>query len=180
MWSFVLRRMAEGAIGTAVLSLCLAYGQNTVSSSTHPLYRNRAFDFDVAVPPGVIYTRTLPPNPDHGLGITLKNRTKLWVDASYTDSSSTEQEAEKQIAGCRVEDKRPTTLGRMPAVLMRFSCAATPYDAAYSEELVLSVYQSQNRSPVCYQVGVRKDGGGTTSQEDDLFKKLVAGFSVPK
>ncbi|HXE62195.1 MAG TPA: hypothetical protein VN519_01570 [Bryobacteraceae bacterium] len=177
MWRHVLKRACEVITGIAVLT-SPGYSETAVSSSAHPLYRNRVYGFSVAIPPGVTYTRTQPPNPDHGLGITLKDQAKLWVDASSTESSSTGEEAEKQTVGCRVEEKKPAKLGRLSAVLVRFSCDATRYDPAYSEQLILSVDQGKDRAPTCFQIGVRRDGGRTTPQEDELFRKLVAGFSI--
>ena len=130
-------------------------------------------------PFGAAYTRTMPPNPDHGLSITMNDQTRLWVDVSYTDSSSSEEEARKQIAGCRVEENRSTMLGRMPAILVRFSCGDNEDVSAYREQLVLSVRLGKNRSPICYQIGMKTNGATSTRQADELFKELVAGFRSP-
>jgi hypothetical protein len=130
----------------------------------------------VKLPPGVTYTRTLPPNPDHGFGIGLLGQGKLWVDASYTDSSSTTEEAKVQSAGCHIEEKRAAKLGNRPAVALRFSCPASADGAGYTELLVLTVYREGDRSPVDYQIGMRADARGL-SQNKELFEKIVAGFN---
>jgi hypothetical protein len=166
-------------LGVAMLTTDAAHAQ-TLSSSTHPIYRNRVYDFEVSVPPGVTYERTTPPAPDHGLLVTLNNQTQLWVDASYADSSSTEKEANRYIAGCRVEDKRSTLLGRLPAIMLRFSCDANAYSGAYREQLVLSVRLKKGRSPIRYQIVLRTNGATITPQEDELFRKLAAGFRFAK
>jgi hypothetical protein len=169
-----------------VTAMCLgtfpssnAVAQVSLKSSDQPLYENHAYGFRVKLPPGVTYTRTLPPNPDHGFGVSLLDRGKLWVDASYTDSSSTDEEAKTQSAVCRVEETRPTGLGSRPAVALRFSCPASADGEAYWELLVLTVYQEGNRSRVDYQIGMRTDVRGL-SQNRELFDKLVTGFSFEK
>jgi len=103
----------------------------------------------------VTYTRTLPPNPDHGFGVILKSQAKLWVDSSYTDSSSTEEEADRQSAGCRVEERREAKLGSRAALVIYLSCPGNAYGEAYEEILVLTVYRERSRSPVDYQIGMR-------------------------
>lgn len=169
-----------GAIGVVTLTVWVGHAQTTLSSSSHPIYRNHVYNFEVTVPSGVTYTRTMPPNPDHGLGITLDNRAQLWVDASLVDSSSTEEQAKNLTAGCRVEEKRSATLGKMPAIMMRFSCDANADASGYIEQVVLSVSLRKNRSPICYQVGIRTNAAAISAQEDKLFGELVAGFRSAK
>jgi hypothetical protein len=176
MRRFVLSVIRNAAFGIWMVAPYLAYSQTSIASSARPLYVNRAYDFSVFVPPGVTYTRTLPPNPDHGLGITLRGQTKLWVDASYTDASSSDEEARKEAEGCRIQERRLETLGGMSAISLGFWCDATAYGGAYEERLVLSVHRGKDRSPICYQVGMRTGARRTTSQENDFFRKLVAGF----
>jgi len=167
-------------LGTGLLAALAAYGQTSLNSSANPVYANHVYGFQVTLPPGVTYTRTLPPNPDHGIGIALPDRTKVWVDASYTDSSSTEEEAGKQAADCRVEQKKETSLGSLSALLIRFSRHASADERAYEGQFVLSVYRSDHRAPVCYQIGIRATNGRISAQADDLFWKLVAGFSLSR
>jgi hypothetical protein len=67
----------------------------------------------------------------------------------------------------------------MPAMLVYFSCDASAYDGAYDEQLVLSVRLRKNRSPICYQIGMRTTVG-PTEQGGELFGKLASGFGYIK
>src|SRR5262245_11521111 len=120
MW----HRFANTIVKSFVLSglVCMAWAQSTVSSSKQPFYRNHAYGYVLKLPPGVRYTKTVPPNPDHGVGISLEQNVELWVDASYTDSSSTEEEANLQTGGCKLVQQRQAKLGRQDALEVRFSC----------------------------------------------------------
>lgn len=179
MWRLLLTALGAALLGMCVTCSYAAPAQNSLDSSSHPLYTNRAYGFKVVLPPGLSYTRTVPPNPDHGLGIQI-DHTKFWVDASYTDSSSTEEEAKRRSQGCRIEEKRSALLGNRPGIAMRLSCGANAYTGAYEESLVLVVYKGKDRSPVDYQIGVRTDGPRITSQDERTLGKLEAGFSFLK
>jgi hypothetical protein len=166
----------------SVLSICMqvligAYGQISLSSSTHPLYINRVYDFKVSLPTNVIYTRTQPPNPDHGFAIVLPGLTQLYVDASYTESSSTEEEIKWMIKGCQLKEKQSTTLGGIPAVQMFFSCDATATNKSYEKRVVLSTRKRNHRSPICYKIEMRTYDKKAATYEEELFMKLVTGFS---
>jgi hypothetical protein len=174
-------RVAFGVLLTVgLMTEFEAHGQTSVDSSKHAIYSNHVYDFQVAVPPGVTYTRTLPPNPDHGIGVESSDHNKLWVDASYTESSSTDEEASKQSADCNVEQQQMTSLGGMPALLIHFSCAASSAEKAYEEKLVLLVHRAEHRAPVCYEIGIRATERKISSRADELFEKLVASSSFPK
>jgi hypothetical protein len=164
-------------LGLSPVTALELYGQTSVSSSKHPIYINHVYNFRVTVPPGVTYTRTLPPNPDHGIGIEMHDQTKLWVDASYTESSSIEEEISKESADCKVEQQQSISLGSMPAVQVNFSCTASSNEKAYEEKLVLLVHRSEHRSPVCYEIGMRATDGMISARADNLFNKLIVTFS---
>ncbi len=173
-----MRRHALKGFYGALMGMCLhlcSAGQ-TLHSSQHPLYVNRAYRFQVVLPPGVTYERSLPPNPDHGFGVDLPGGTRLWANASYTDSPSTEDEVSRQTDGCSVEEDRPATLGTRTARALRFSCPATSYGAAYRERLVLSVARLSGRSPICYQGAVRTSDAKMYPAASRLFDEVVAGF----
>lgn len=168
-------------LASIVLELALPLcGQARVNSSTHPVYRNFSYGFEIALPPNLIYERTQPPNPDHGLGITVNDNTQVWVDSSYTDSASTQEELEKQVEGCQIKDKRSTMLGGIPAMLVHFSCPSTEYEKAYDEQLALAVRHKKKRSPISYQIGRRTTGVNTDSTGEELFQKLMMAFKYLK
>jgi len=162
--------------GIAYLTSAVICSQTVFDSSTHPQYKNRVYEFEVELPPHLKYERTMPPNPDHGIGIDLSDSTKLWVDASYTDSSTAEEDMKTLTAGGQVTENKPALLGGKPAILAAFSCAADAYDKAYQERLVLSVRRKPNRSRTCFQIGIRTYIGSITAQENELFEKLIQGF----
>lgn len=168
--------LIASSLGILSLPSMIAMAQSAVKSSEQPLYQNQPYGFRVKLPPGLTYTRTLPPNPDHGFGIELVGRGKLWVDASYTDSSSTSEEAKIQSAGCHTEETRATKLGNRPAMALRFSCPPSADGAGYIELLVLTVHREGDRSPVDYQIGMRADAR-SLSQNKELFEKIITGFS---
>ena len=178
----VLRLVPVLVFAVAPLSSHSADLRMFLSSAKRPLYSNRVFDFSVALPPGVIYSVAIPPNPDHGLNVLRNDNAVVWVDASYTDSSSIEQEVQKQTAGCRIEFTKPVKLGKLPAILLRFSCDATAHDSPWSEQVVLSVKQYANLPSICYQVGIRRHAWRSTFKEDNdyPFENLIAGFSGPR
>jgi hypothetical protein len=176
MQRYLLTIVIAMCLGVFWLSSSHAAAQANVKSSDQPLYKNHVYGFRVKLPSGVTYTRTLPPNPDHGFGIKLKAQGKLWADASYTDSSSTKQEAKMQSSGCNVEQRQPIKLDNRPAIALRFSCPAGADGDAYEELLVLTVYREGDRSPVDYQIGMRTSVPETLSQNREFFDKIVAGF----
>ncbi len=179
MWRFLLRA-SRACIVLFVLSACMALAQTSLNSSVEPIYRNHVHGYAVELPRNLIYTRTVPPNPDHGFGVLLDGDTKLWVDASYTESSSTKEEANTQSSGCRIKDRRPSKLGSRAALSLRFSCPANAYGAAYEEILVLTVFREVDRSPVSYQVGMRASTPAVLSKNMALFHDIVAGFQFEK
>jgi hypothetical protein len=152
--------------------------QGSIESSVQPVYTNQVYDFEVRVPPGFLYNRTIPPNPDHGFAIDLRDQTTVWVDASYTESSSTDEEVKRLTSGCRIEKRQPQMLGTMPALLIHFSCPARPSAAAYREHLVVSVHNQAHRAPIRFEIGVMAKGKRIGASEDDLLMKLVAGFRL--
>jgi hypothetical protein len=177
----ILIRVIFGAVlGVGLLTAFAAYGQTSLSSSKYPTYVNRSYDFQVVLPPGLTYTHTVPPSPDHGIGIDLNDQTKIWLDASYTDSSTTDEEAGTVSADCKVKQRRRALLGSMPALVIRFSCAANGTEKPYEEQLILSIHRSAHRAPICYEIGIRATNARISAQAEDLFTKLVAGFSRPK
>ena len=54
-----------GATACTFLLLCSGFQAQPLSSSKHPLYVNRAYEYQVSLPRGVTYERSQPPNPDH-------------------------------------------------------------------------------------------------------------------
>lgn len=170
--------MRRFLLGPAVLLVALsaASAQVTISSTAQPTYRNRAYAYQVKLPPGVSYTRTSAPNPDHGFSVPLKEGAVLWVDATYTDFSSTGEEANSQSAGCEVHDRRQSRLGDREAVRIRFSCPANAYGPAYEEVLVVSLLRIGDRALTSYKVAMR---GKVLDSSDDmkLFDAIVAGFT---
>jgi len=176
-------RHIPGIAGAAVVFLCslvCSSAQTAVSSSTEPVYRNGPYGYLLRLPPGVTYSRSVPPNPNHGIGLSLGDNKRLWVDASYTDSASTGDEAKLQTAGCQLEDRKSSPLGGHPAVVIRFSCPASPSGGSYYEVLILAVLRVGNRSPVDYQIGMRAGNRAALSRNMALFDKIVAGFSLEK
>ncbi len=177
MQRFFLIAVSGVFLGVCSQSVLDANAQATLESSAHPLYENRAYGFRVRLPRGVTYTRTVPPSPDHGIGITLQEQGRLWVDASYTDSLSTDDEATILSAGCRVQKRQPSMLGNQPALVLRFSCPAN--GRAYEELLVLTVHKQGDRSLADYQIGLRTDASGMLKNRR-LFDEIVAGFSFQR
>ena len=123
-----------------------------------------------------MYDRTLPPNPDHGFGVMLQSRVQLWVDASYTEFSSSQEEADRQTSGCHIEDKRQVQLGQQPAISLRFTCPASLGESAYTEFLILTVYRVGDRSPAVYEVGLRLKGTKVVLREKKVFDMIAGGF----
>lgn len=157
-------------------SFVIAGAKSAVESSSQAVYENHAYGYRVRLPPGVKYTHTAPPNPDHGLGMDLQGRGRLWVDASYTDSASTDEEVSLQTSGCHVEDRHATKLGGQPAIALRLSCPASSGSGAYQELLVLTVYREGDRSTVDYQVGLRVPDAEKFTEHRALFDKVLSGF----
>jgi hypothetical protein len=134
----------------------------------------------VKLPPNLRFTRTSPPNPDHGIGIVASSGEKLWIDASYTDASATNEEADNLSKGCAVKQRQPITLGGEPGIALAFSCPATESDEPYSEFLILAVRAVGDRSPADYQIGVRAKRDADLSNGTSIVRKLAAGFSFLK
>jgi hypothetical protein len=155
---------------------CIAGAQTSASSSDRPIYRNHPYGYVVKLPPGITYTRSIPPNPNHGFSVVLHSGDRLWVDASYTDSPSNEEESGVITSGCHLEDKRTTTLDRQAALALRFTCPATADQSAYTELLTFTVHRQGDRSPTDYQVGLRVYGASIPVMEKALFNGLIAGF----
>jgi hypothetical protein len=157
-----------------------AVAQASVNSSDRPIYHNFPYGYVVKLPPDITYTLTVPPNPNRGIGVDQQGANKLWVDASYTDSFSNDDESALVTTGCHLDTKRITTLGRQAALALRFACPATANEGAYTELLTFTVYSQGDRSPADYQVGLRVYGTGIPAKKKALFDTLVAGFSFEK
>ena len=156
------------------------WAQISVKSTDHPVYDNRPYGYTVTVRRNRTYTRTSPPNPDHGFGIDLRSGNKLWVDASYTDSSSNKEEAAVITTGCRIDDKHTARLGGRIALSLRFVCPASADQQAYTEVITLVVHRQGDRSRANYQVGLRVYGEDVPTMEQALFDKVVDGFRFVK
>jgi hypothetical protein len=171
-----------------LVAVCLIYfwfasglwAQTSIKSSDRPVYDNRPYGYMVTLPRDLTYTRTSPPNPDHGVGIDLRSRDKLWVDASYTDSSTNEEEAAVITTGCRIDDKRTSTLGGRIALSLRFTCPASADQKAYTELVTLVIHRQGDRSPADYQVGLRVYGSDVPTEERTLFDRVVVAFRFTK
>lgn len=168
------------SVASFVLFSCAVLAQTTVNSSVQLVYRNGAFGYVIKLPPGMTYSRSTPPNPDHGFGVSLEGNVKLWVDASYADSSSTENEVNTQSGGCRVENRGLSKLGGRAALSIRFACPANAYSGTYEEMLVLTILREPGRSPVDYQIGMRANTPEDLSRNMAVFGKIVAGFRFEK
>ena len=152
------------------------WAQVSVKAIDRPVYTNRPYGYVVTVPRDLTYTRTSPPNPDHGFGVDLQGGNKLWVDASYTDSSSKEDEAVIITTGCRVGEKRTAVLGGRAALSIRFTCPAGKDGSAYTELVTFAVHSQGDRSSADYQVGLRVYGSDISFEEKMLFGKIVDAF----
>jgi hypothetical protein len=150
------------------------------SSTSEPLYISRSFGFQVALPPGLTYGKTAPPNPDHGFNVLLESNSMLWVDASYTDAGSTGREASVRARGCIVRSLERVHLAERPALKEYFSCPANIYGTGYEEVLMVAVVRSKDRSPVAYQVGMRASNDDVLVQNKALFEEVVKGFRFEK
>lgn len=175
-----MRRFLLAVVVSTLLSPASPQSAIELHSSAHPVYRNRAYGYEVKLPPGLTFTRTSPPNPDHGIGIVAPDGRKLWVDASYTDASSTGEEADNLSKGCEVKQRDPATLGGESGIALRFYCAGNAYGEAYSEFLVLVVHSEGDRSAADYQIGVRANGDADSLAQIAVVRKLAAGFSFVK
>ncbi len=144
------------------------------------VYRNENYGYMVMVPPSVNIRRSAPPNPDHGFEVTSNVASKVWVDASYTDSATTSEEASRQTDGCHTHEMLPAILGGKDAIQLRFSCPSTPNESAYTQFLVLTVQKRGDRSPAMYEVGVRADSNSLPTRDIEIARRLVAGFSFAK
>jgi hypothetical protein len=144
------------------------------------IYRSENYGYDVTIPISIKIRRAVPPNPDHGFEIISASPAKLWVDASYTESATNLEEAERQADGCHPIEKRQTSLGGKPAIEIRFSCPGTPSEPGYTEFLVLTVQKQGDRALSTYEVGVRADLGRLSRRDIELARKLVSGFSFTR
>ena len=168
--------VCAGVLLGAAPGLGLRAHQAAPSPSGKPLYVNREYGFSVRVPPNLKYDRTMPPNPDHGFGITLAEHEKLWVDASLTESPSIGPEVDRVVEGCHVQRKQKTLLNGHPATSLQVECPATAYNGAYEERVVLVDITMPGRSPILYQVGLRTDAGRNSAAGVKAFEQVVAGF----
>ncbi len=177
-----MRRLTVAGFWLLQFGLCnyvfRCEAQVFVSSSNHPVYVNRVYGFQVRLPSELNYRRTTPPNPDHGFTVQRPDSEKLWVDASYTDATSTKEEVTKQTEDCSVEERRQVTLGGMVATSLHFHCPANAYHEAYEERIVLTVRIVADRSPVRYQICLRTASGLIDTEGVNLFNKIVQGFRM--
>lgn len=134
----------------------------------------------MALPSGVTYSKSVAPNPDHGIGIALENGAMLWVDASYTDTESTEAAVSAATRGCKIEHRRQILLGGRTAELVHFFCQGDRNAQGYYEGLVLTRFGNADRSPADYEVGLRAPSREMLSRYGPLFEKVVSGFKFEK
>jgi hypothetical protein len=144
------------------------------------IYRNENYGYEVTIPLSIKIRRSVPPNPDHGFEVISVSHAKLWVDASYTDSATNVEEAERQADGCHTSERRQTSLGGKPAIEIRFSCPGTANESAYTEFLAFTVQKQGDRANATYEVGVREDSGKLSSHDIELARKLISGFSFTR
>src|SRR5579863_9293023 len=101
MWSEVIR--PQTAIGLLVGLLCAQMPaqipQSTIASYSGS-YANHEYGYEIPIPEGLTAVGATPPNPNHGVRITIPgSMSYIWVDASYTDSSSLTQVEEDALSG---------------------------------------------------------------------------------
>jgi len=157
-----------------------AWAQTSVKSIDHPVYDNGPYGYQVTLPRGLTYIRASPPSPNHGVSIDLRSGAKLWVDASYTDSSTNEEEADVVTTGCRIDYKRPATLAGQSALSLRFTCPASGNSRGYTEVITFTVHSQGDRSLADYQVGLRVYGSDISREDKVLFGKVVGAFHFEK
>lgn len=158
----------------------MAFGAATTQTpraEAHAIYRNENYGYQVTIPLSIEIRRPVPPNPDHGFEVILSSHAKLWVDASYTDSATNLDEAEKQADGCHTGERRKTAIGGKPAIEIHFSCPGASNEPAYTEFLAFTVQKQGDRAPATYEVGVRQDSGKVSTGDIEIARKLVSGFS---
>lgn len=156
------------------------WAQISVKSTDHLVYDNGPYGYIVKLPRDLTYTRASPPSPNHGVSIDLRSGAKLWVDASYTDASSNEDESAIVTTGCRVHEKHTASLGGQAALSLRFTCPASEDRRAYTELIILAVHRQGDRSSADYQIGLRVYGSEIPADEKVLFTKVVDGFRFEK
>lgn len=156
------------------------WAQISIKSTDHPVYDNGPYGYTVTLPRYLTYTRASPPSPNHGISIDLRSGAKLWVDASYTDSSTNEEEAAVITTGCRIDHKRPATLAGKSALSLRFTCPASGNTRAYTEVITFTVHSQGDRSLADYQVGLRVYGSDISKEEKGIFGKVVDAFRFEK
>ena len=178
MWRFSVAGQLVLLGGVFTFAACDARAQVAFRSSALPVYNNRVYTFRVKIPPGVTYSRTEPPAPDHGFSVKRTGTKKLWVDASYSDTASTADALRTETEGCLMDEQQPARLGAALATFVHFHCPANGYHEAYEERLVLTVRSGPGRAPICYQIGLRTASQASDSLDVDLFKKLIVGFQM--
>lgn len=167
-------------IGLGALAALAGSGPTRVSSSAHPRYVNYSYGYEVTLPASVTYLRTMPPNPDHGIDVALHDRNDVWVDASYTDAESTDEEARMHSPRCKLELWQEASLGGLPARLTQIWCPAEYSEKAYQERSVLTVYANEDRGTASYRVAARATEGKISTRAAELFDALVASFRFRK
>ena len=126
--------------------------------------------------PGVTYSRTEPPAPDHGFSVRLTGAKKLWADASYSNAASTTDALRTETEDRHVEEQHPARLGAAPAAFIPFHCPANMYHEACEERLILTEQRRTGRAPICYWVAMRTALHESNSRDVALFQKLATGF----
>jgi hypothetical protein len=160
------------------LALDVALGSKTKEMLPEDaIYRNENYGYQVTLPISIKIRRPVPPSPDHGFEVISASHAKFWVDASYTDSVTNEQEAERQADGCHTSERRQTSIGGKPAIELQFSCPGVPNEPAYTEFLAFTVQKQGDRARAMYEVGVRAGSSRLSSLDIELARKLISGFS---
>ena len=176
----ILSAVTRLMIGLGALAVLVASGPMRVSSSSHPRYVNYSYGFEVTLPAGLTYLRTSPPNPDHGIDVALHEGNDVWVDATYTDAASTDEEARMHSPRCKLELWQEASLGGLPARLTQISCPAEYGEKAYQERSVLTVYANEDRGPARYAVAARATEGKISARAAELLNALVGSFRFRK
>lgn len=171
-------RLSVLAFGIAVPCFCSnvsAPGPQVAQPTTE--YRNSVFGFSVKVPARYSSVGSTPPNPDHGIRLALNAVSLLWVDASYAETASSQDELEYMTKGCATT--RPTTsqLGGQTALSFTLHCADLEgKGSGYWEIVRMVVRETKTRSPIRFLVALRAKDRRALLASQNVFTQVADSF----
>lgn len=153
-------------------------------------YSNADYSFHVTLPNDVEACATLPPSPDHGLRVVLRDKASLiWIDASYNSlgyrsSAAAADAALYSVLSSNVLIRKTSVPARLDGAaatrsLVRYRVSATGSEMVDERIVVLRGAHLPEDTGVLYTVGLT----APPSTYPQLARRLAAmlrGFSFEK